>query len=102
MRMSHLSVRLPVGVERRLDKEAEITGRNRSDLVREAVGQYLTQRERDRMIEEMKQAARVLSSDPDTVRESRQLAEEGLEDWVESIEREERAAGADPDEKWWD
>lgn len=100
--MSHLSVRLPEGIEQRLDREAERTGRNRSDLVREAVGQYLTQKERDRMIEEMKEAARVLSSDPDAVRASRELAEEGLEDWIESIEREERAAGADPYEKWWE
>lgn len=99
--MSRLSVRLPKDVERRLTREAELTGRNRSELVREAVGQYLTQKERARLIEQMKQAARILSSDPDAVRESRELAEEGLVDWVESIEREERAAGADPDEKWW-
>ncbi|QOC21490.1 ribbon-helix-helix protein, CopG family [Wenzhouxiangella sp. AB-CW3] len=100
--MSHLSVRLPDEIEQRLDREAERTGRNRSDLVREAVGQYLTQKERDRMIEEMKQAARVLSSDPDAIRASRELAEEGLEDWIESIECEERAAGVDRDEKWWE
>jgi len=29
------------------------------------------------------------------------MAEEGLEDWLESIEQEERDAGADPDERWW-
>ena len=100
--MSHLSVRLPEEVEHRLDREAELTGRSRSALVREAVGQYLTQRERDRMIEEMKRAARVLSSDPDAIRECRELAEEGLQDWIEGIEREERAAGIDPNEKWWE
>lgn len=100
--MSHLSVRLPKEVEHRLVREARLTGRNRSDLVREAVGQYLTQRERDRRIEEMKQAARLLSSDADAIRDSRELAEEGLEEWVESIEREERAAGVEPDEKWWE
>lgn len=100
--MSHLSVRLPEEVEQRLDREAKRTGRNRSDLVREAVGQYLTQKERDRMIEEMKQAARELSSDPDAIRESRELAEEGVDAWIDSIEREERAAGVDPDEKWWE
>ncbi len=100
--MSHLSVRLPDEVEKRLDREAELTGRNRSDLVREAVGEYLTQKERDRLIEEMKKAARVLSSDPDAIRESRELAEEGLHEWIEGIEREERAAGGNPDEKWWE
>ena len=98
--MSHLSVRLPKDVEQCLAREAELTGRNRSDLVSEAVGQYLKQNERDRLIEEMKQSARVFSSDPDAIRESRELA--GLEDRVESIERQERAAGIDPDEKRWD
>jgi predicted transcriptional regulator len=54
--MSPLTVRLPKDIERRLDKEAELTARSRSDLVREAVGQYLTLKERERLIEEMKTA----------------------------------------------
>ena len=100
--MANISVRLTGDIEKGLEREAELTGQTRSDLVREAVGQYLTQRERDRLIEEMKKAARALSSNPDAVKESREMAEEGLEDWVESIEREEREAGIDPDEQWWD
>ncbi len=100
--MSHLSVRLSDEVQRRLDEEASLTGQNRSDLVREAVGEYLTRRERDRLIEEMKQAARALAADPEAVRESRESTEEGIEDWIEGIEREERAGSGNPDEKWWE
>lgn len=100
--MSNISVRLPPEIERGLEEEARRTDRNRSDLVREAVGEYLTRKERERLINEMKAAARALYSNPEAVREGLEIAEEGLEDWLESIEREERAAGIDPDEKWWD
>lgn len=100
--MTNISVRLPPEIERNLEEEARLTKRNRSDVVREAVGEYLTRKHKERIIEEMKQAARVLNSDPDAVQQGIQIAEEGVEDWLESIEREERAAGIDPDEKWWD
>lgn len=100
--MSNISVRLPPETERDLEKESRITGRNRSDLVREAVGEYLTRKQKERIIEEMKRAADALHSNPDAVREGLEIAEEGLDDWLESIEREERAAGIDPDERWWD
>jgi len=100
--MSNISVRLPPEIERGLEEEARISARNRSDLVREAVGEYLTRKQKERIIEEMRQAARVLNSDPDAAREGNEIAEAGLQDWLEGIEREERAAGIDPDEKWWD
>lgn len=100
--MSNISVRLPPDIERGLEEEARRTERNRSDLVREAVGEYLTRKQRERLINEMKVAARALYSNPGAVEEGIEIAEEGLEDWIESIEREERAAGIDPDEKWWD
>lgn len=100
--MANISVRLPPEIERNLEEEARLTKRNRSDVVREAVGEYLTRKQKERIIEEMRQAARVLNSDPDAVREGIEIAEEGLEDWLEGIEREERAAGIDPDKKWWD
>jgi len=100
--MSNISVRLPPEIERGLEEEARISARNRSDLVREAVGEYLTRKQKERIIEEMRQAARVLNSNPDGAREGIEIAEAGLQDWLEGIEREERTAGIDPDEKWWD
>jgi len=100
--MANISVRLPPQIERSLEEEARLTKRNRSELVREAVGEYLTRRQKERIIEEMRQSARALYSNPEAAREGLEMAEGGLEDWLESIEREERAAGIDPDKKWWD
>lgn len=100
--MSNISVRLSPEIENGLDEEARLTHRNRSDVVREAVSQYLSHRQKERMIEEMRQAARALYADPAAMREGIEIAEEGLEDWLDNIEREELAAGIDPDKKWWD
>ena len=100
--MTNISVRLPREIERSLEEEARLAGRNRSDVVREAVGEYLTLKQKERIIEELKGAARALYSNPAAAREDSEIAEEGLEDWLNSIEREDRAAGIDPDTKWWD
>lgn len=100
--MTNISVRLPPDIEQSLAEEARITERNRSDLVREAVGEYLTRKHKERLIGEMTQAAKALYSNPEAVREGVEIGEEDLESWLEGIEREERAAGVDPNEKWWD
>lgn len=100
--MGNLSVRLPDDVERELDRETGMSGKNRSDLVREAIGEYLTRRERERYLAGMAEAAKKLYSGPEAREEGREAAGEGLEEWLEDIEREERAAGADPDETWWE
>lgn len=100
--MSNVSVRLPEEIERKLDEEARISRKNRSELVREAVGEYLTRKQKERLVEAMKAAARVLYSDPGQIREGREIAEAGVEEWLEGIEAEERAAGVDPDERWWE
>jgi len=102
--MSNISVRLPPDIERGLEEEARRTERNRSDLVREAVGEYLTRKERERLINEMKGAAQALYSNPGAVAEAREIQQdfEAVDTTLEQIEAEERAAGIDPDEKWWD
>lgn len=97
-----ISVRLPEDVERKLQEEARISRKNRSELVREAVGEYLTRRERERLLAGMAEAAKNLYSDPDARDEGLEAAEDGLEEWLDDIEREERSAGADPNEKWWE
>lgn len=102
--MSNISVRLPPDIERGLEEEARRTDRNRSDLVREAVGEYLTRKERERLINEMKAAARALYSNPEAAAEAREIQNdfEAVDTTLEQIELEERAACIDPDEKWWD
>lgn len=100
--MGNLSTRLPEEMERNLEYETRISGKRRSEVVREAIGEYLAHRERERFMAEMIAAAKALYSDPEAVEEGLEIAEEGLDEWLEDIEREERAAGIDPDEKWWD
>ena len=100
--MGNISVRLPEDAERGLEREIEASGKSRSDLVREAIGEYLTRKERERFMAEMVAAAKRLYSDPEARKEAQEIADEGLDEWLEDIEREERAAGIDPDEKWWE
>lgn len=99
-----ISIRLPDELERKLEKEARISRKNRSEVVREAVGEYLTRREKERLIEEMKAAARVLYSDPALVQHEAEIQADfdAVDDSLEQIEAEERAAGAEPDEPWWE
>lgn len=102
--MANFSIRLPEQVKRALEREIEISGKNRSDLVREAIGEYLTHRERERFMAEMIAAAKALYSDPDAVEEAREIQEDfdAVDTAIDRLEEEERAAGIDPNEKWWD
>lgn len=102
--VSNISVRLPPDIERGLAEEASRTERNRSELVREAVGEYLVRKERERLINEMRTAARALYSNPEAIAEAHAIVNdfEAVDTTLEQIEAEERAAGIDPDEKWWD
>lgn len=102
--MSNLSVRLPEDIESGLDREAELSGRNRSDLVREAVGEYLARKQRERLIEEMERAARAVYADSEVVAEARQIQQDfdAIDDSVKWVEAEERATGADAGDKWWE
>lgn len=102
--MGMLSVRLPEEVEEGLEREAEIAHRSRSDLVREAIGEYVTRKERDRYIAKMTEAARALYSDPATRTEDREIQADldAIDHSIDHIKAEERSAGIDPNEKWWD
>jgi|GEM_PF-400305 len=102
--MSHISIRFPESIGKQLDEEARFSDRSRSDLVREAVGEYLTRRQKERRIEAMSRAARDLYSNAETGADARRIQEDfdAVDTGQRAIENEERAAGIDPDEKWWD
>lgn len=102
--MGNLSTRLPEEMERDLEYETRISGKRRSELVREAIGEYLAHRERERFMAEMIAAAKALYSDPEAVEEAREIQEDfdAVDTTIDRLEEEERAAGIDPDEKWWD
>lgn len=61
--MGTFNVRLDDTLDHRLAREAEVTSQTRSDLAREAIAEYLDQRERNRFHAEIARAARADRSD---------------------------------------
>lgn len=102
--MPNISIRLPEDIEQQLNEEARFSDKNRSELVREAVGEYLTRKQKERLITEMKNAATALYTDSEAAAESRQIQQDfdAVDTTQQQLETEERAAGIDPDKKWWD
>lgn len=68
-----ISLRLPEELIARLDREANRTGRARSEILRDAVVEHLARNERERFLGEIARAARERGVD-----ESLQLADEAL------------------------
>ena len=90
--MGNISVRLPEEVEAVLEYEAKLSHRTRSELVREAITDYVARRKRQRFQEEMAAAARVLAADADVREEALGLAEGTLGD---GLDRDEEGRGGD-------
>lgn len=101
--MSNISIRLPEDLENKLEEEAQRAHKKRSELAREAIADYLQRVERERFLDDMVRAARVLYSNPEAVEEARQIQVDfdAVDNSIERLEEEERAAGIDSQEKWW-
>lgn len=99
--MGNISVRLPEEVEAVLEHEANLSHRTRSELVREAITEYVARRERQRFLDEVATAASALALDSDACGEALAIAEGPLDD---GLERDEDGRGDDLDgsaERWW-
>ncbi|MDZ7662601.1 ribbon-helix-helix protein, CopG family [Thiohalophilus sp.] len=104
--MSAISLRLPEEIETRLAEEARAEGRPRSEVIREAIAEYLTRHERERYMTRMVEAARAIAEDPAAGAETKALAEEAIESGNEAMDSAEgRQPGApwpkESDENWW-
>lgn len=87
--MANLSVRVPKELQEKLDREAEASRQPRSELVREAISEYVVQRERDRLMAGMERAARAMATaDPEAI----ESAEEFLSADLEALEQADRNA----------
>jgi len=95
--MGGISVRLPAEVERALDREASLSQRKRSELVREAVGEYLDRRQKQRQLEEMKSAARRAYRDPSGRAEAERLQADF--DQAEALDDADDVQA--PESPWW-
>ena len=99
--MGNISVRLPEEVEAVLEYEANLSHRTRSELVREAITDYVARRKRQRFQDEMAAAARVLAADAEACDEALGVAEGPLAD---GLDRDEDGRGGDPTGSaghWW-
>lgn len=104
--MPAISLRLPDEIEARLAEEARIEGRPRSEVVREAIAEYITRRERERFMAELVAEAETYYRDPDACREALELAEEAIVTGNEALDIAEGRRPGEPwpeetGEKWW-
>lgn len=104
--MSAISFRLPEEIESRLSEEARLEGRPRSEVVREAIVDYINRRERDRYMARMVEAARALAEDPAARSEAEELADEAVATGNEALAiaegRESDESRADESgQTWW-
>jgi predicted transcriptional regulator len=84
--MSLISIRLPDKLDAELTREAEHCGRPRSELVREAIADFLARREKARFLAQIARAA----AEPDD--DAIAMAEEALPFDNEALDLVERAA----------
>jgi predicted transcriptional regulator len=98
--MPAVSVRLPEHLESLLDQEAQIAGRARSDIIREALTEYIRHQQHRRFMGAYVGEARAGYADPALLAEVRELADDALALDEEGVARLE-AAGSDADEPWW-
>ena len=76
--MAVISLRLPEDLEAKLEEQARLSNRPRSELAREAIADYLARLERERFLSSLETAARNLASDPRSRREALTIAEQFL------------------------
>jgi predicted DNA-binding protein len=97
--MTTLSLRVPRELEARLDREARLTGRRRSEVAREALDWFLVESERERFMSALVEEARTLHADECARREMLEVAEEFLPVENEALEV---AEGPSDEEPWWE
>lgn len=104
--MSAISLRLPEDIEARLAEEAQAEGRPRSEVIREAIAEYLDRQERERYMARMVEAARAIAETPAAAAETKELAEQAIESGNEALDIAEGRQPGEPwpeesGEKWW-
>ncbi|MEX0732457.1 MAG: ribbon-helix-helix protein, CopG family [Aquisalimonadaceae bacterium] len=99
--MSTLSIRFPEDLERKLAEEARLAHKGRSEMVREAVQEYVQRREHERFMQEMVTEMQDWLGNEAARQDSRELTEDMADDDLDALLKAERAAGIDPDKRWW-
>ena len=84
--MATLNMRLDDELDARLSREAQLASQTRSELARQAIAEFLSQRHQQRFLDEIARAARARGD-----REALSLAEEALATDNEALDLAERA-----------
>jgi metal-responsive CopG/Arc/MetJ family transcriptional regulator len=104
--MPALSLRLSDDLEHRLQEEALREGTPRSEVVRIAIADYLSRRDRERFMAELVAEARSAYANEDIRREAREIAKEALIAGNEALAIADERKPGEPwpeasGEKWW-
>lgn len=104
--MAAISLRLPDDLDRKLAAEAELVGRPRSEVVRDALVEYLADQERKRFMAELIAEAKKGYGNPEMRREATEMSEEHVALSNEALDLAEgRQPGEpwpeEPGERWW-
>lgn len=99
--MIPLSLRLPEDLAFRLDREADLEGKMRSEIVRQAIDHYISFLERERFLTKMVEAARSLAEDREARAESKELSENLVDEGLDSLIAAEHEDGTDSGLTWW-
>lgn len=99
--MSAISLRLPDDFDIRLEEEARLEGKTRSEVARQAIAEFLERREKERFMAELVEEARRAYANPAIRKEALEIANDTVDDGLDQVIADERAAGIDPGEKWW-
>jgi metal-responsive CopG/Arc/MetJ family transcriptional regulator len=104
--MGTLSIRLPEELDEKLEQEARLLHKKRSELAREAIAEYIEARERERFMGEFIAEARAVYGDETLRREAQEIAEEFLPFDNEALDAAEgrkpgKSLPEEKDNKWW-
>lgn len=99
--MTTLSIRFPDDLGHKLDEEARLANKGRSELVREAVQEYVQRREKERFMQEMVKEMHEWQADTAARQESCEFSDTMPDDDLEALVHTEQYAGVDPDKRWW-
>jgi len=99
--MGALSLRLPDNLDDALSREAELETKPRSEVVRQALAEYLQRMEKERFMANVVDAATALANDSAARAESLEITEATAADGMDAILASERESGIHSGEQWW-
>jgi predicted transcriptional regulator len=104
--MAAISLRLPEDLAAKLEAEASICDKPRSEVMRDALAEYLARREKERFMAEFLAEASKGYANPAIRREAVELAEESLPLDNQALDAAEGRAPGEPwpeeqGERWW-